>query len=553
MKLSDVRPGMTCEGRSVIRGTAIARFRVQVLDVVTGDPSDAGPRILIRASGPAVDETGLGFGFSGSPIYCRDASGTLRNIGAFSEGLGEYGNEVGLATPIEEILSVTPSTPRSARHDPRLLRSARPLDALTVVGLPARMRRAARRGARRAGRQLLAVPGRPAGSFPPQQLVPGASVATTTSDGDLSLGAIGTVAYRDGPRVWAFGHELDGAGRRSLFLQDAYVFTVISNPNVSEEESSYKLAAPGHTLGSVTEDTFSAVAGTLGPQPRPIGLRVTARNRDTGRRFVSNSRVADEERIDGLEGGVGFTGELALGQAADGVLRSAPPRVSGSMCARFRIAQRKRPLGFCGTYFDGASPIDDFDTAAGMIEGYELGRIDIESASLRLRLGRGARESTMLRGRPLGRARRGRLLRVRLALRRRRGGRERITVAVRVPRHIRAGRRTLTLKGTVPRTFEDGIELNIEAALRAAARKSGRGSARSARKKAKKHKRSENSAPTTLGELADDVGALGGTHGITASFGGGTGERRVFNDPRRLVRGKIRVPVRVVGRRHRRR
>jgi hypothetical protein len=55
-------------------------------------------------------------------------------------------------------------------------------------------------------------------------------VAVSYSDGAIPVGAIGTVTYRDGPNVYAFGHELDGAGRRSLLLQDAYVYSVVGNP-----------------------------------------------------------------------------------------------------------------------------------------------------------------------------------------------------------------------------------------------------------------------------------------------------------------------------------
>ena len=55
-------------------------------------------------SGPAVDATGVGPGFSGSPITCPDAAGVPRVVGAISESIGEYGGKVVLATPIESIL-----------------------------------------------------------------------------------------------------------------------------------------------------------------------------------------------------------------------------------------------------------------------------------------------------------------------------------------------------------------------------------------------------------------------------------------------------------------
>ena len=41
------------------------------------------------------------------------------------------------------------------------------------------------------------------------------------SSGDLAVGAVGTVAYVDGDRVWGFGHPFENSGLRALLLQDA--------------------------------------------------------------------------------------------------------------------------------------------------------------------------------------------------------------------------------------------------------------------------------------------------------------------------------------------
>ena len=82
MPLSEVHAGMSCSGRSVIHGTTISSFNVEVLDVIAADPSVSGARLLVRVSGPAVDDTGVGPGFSGSPIYCNG-----RNAGAISAGI----------------------------------------------------------------------------------------------------------------------------------------------------------------------------------------------------------------------------------------------------------------------------------------------------------------------------------------------------------------------------------------------------------------------------------------------------------------------------------
>ncbi len=242
MPLGEVRSGMRCTAYSVVRGTEVTSFAIEVIDVVDGDSSSNGPRILVEASGPAVDRTGIGPGFSGSPILCADAAGVQRNIGAISESIGDYGGRTVLATPIEAILSnpvdaprptagrasawgagEPGSSPRAAAAIRRVrARGTQPLTApLTIGGVSRPLGRALEAAGERIGRPVLAVPAGPLGSYPPQQLRPGSAVSVGYSSGDLRLGAVGTVAYTDGDRVWAFGHPFESAGARSLLLQDA--------------------------------------------------------------------------------------------------------------------------------------------------------------------------------------------------------------------------------------------------------------------------------------------------------------------------------------------
>ena len=112
MPLSQVQSGMHCTGYSVVRGTTISAFDVDVVDVIDSDPGTDGARIIVTASGPAVDSTGIGPGFSGSPIYCPDGNGVQRNIGAISESIGDYGGKTVLATPIELMLANSDNPPK---------------------------------------------------------------------------------------------------------------------------------------------------------------------------------------------------------------------------------------------------------------------------------------------------------------------------------------------------------------------------------------------------------------------------------------------------------
>src|SRR3954464_5467462 len=111
MPLSQVRAGMQCTGYSVVHGTDISSFAVEVLEVTGGEATQGSGNILVSVSGPAVDATGVGPGFSGSPIYCPDDAGVMRVIGAISESVNEYGGKVALATPIEAILGTPIDVP----------------------------------------------------------------------------------------------------------------------------------------------------------------------------------------------------------------------------------------------------------------------------------------------------------------------------------------------------------------------------------------------------------------------------------------------------------
>ncbi len=92
MPLDQVRAGMDCTAASVVKGTAISTFAAHVDDVLgAGDIRHA--RILVTVSGAAIDATGVGPGFSGSPVSCPGADGTALVVGAISETIGAYGGK----------------------------------------------------------------------------------------------------------------------------------------------------------------------------------------------------------------------------------------------------------------------------------------------------------------------------------------------------------------------------------------------------------------------------------------------------------------------------
>ncbi|HET7240076.1 MAG TPA: hypothetical protein VFI77_02885, partial [Gemmatimonadales bacterium] len=406
---------MTCTGLSVIRGTEISSFNVDIVDVIAAETGLSGPRILIRVSGPAVDETGIGPGFSGSPVYCDG-----RNAGAISEGLGEYGNEVALVTPIEGMIrdrppsvvgkhravpGAQPSVPATARRDPALLRAARPLGLpLTVSGLTGRAAELVGEAARRAKRPLFVAPAGPVGGYQPTELRPGASVAAAISTGDLGLGAVGTVTYRDGDDLWAFGHPFEGLGKRALFLQDAYIYTVIQNPLGIQDFGAitYKLAsADGHVQGAVTSDKTEAIAGKVGSDPMSIPLHVVARNR-AGETVTQDSMLADERDL-GWGAGISFVAPLGLTQAVGRLMGDFGPATL-RMCLRIKVRELRRPMGFCNLYFSVDEAVGDVSQAGDLVDFFDLAPLHVQRVAIGARVLRGLKEDVIVRARAPRRA-----------------------------------------------------------------------------------------------------------------------------------------------------
>jgi hypothetical protein len=571
MPLGDVGAGMRCTGYTVVRGIDVSAFDVDVLDVVDRQPGEEA-RILVRVSGPAVDATGIGPGFSGSPVYCPDAQGVARNAGALSETVGEYGNHTVLVTPIEQVLGESPDPPRGIPGARRAPRSARSLAGpLTVSGVSPGLGRVLAAAARRAGRTLIAVPAGPAGSFPVRPLRPGSAVSIGYSSGDVALGAQGTVAYVDGDRVWAFGHALDGVGARSLILQDAYVYGVVGNPVGLGEAITYKLAAPGHDVGMLTNDALDAVVGRVGVLPDEIALRVLARDEDTGRAALTDVQVADETAL-GDPSGVSpllLAGGAALVQAGTSILHGSPSRLSGGMCLRIRARERAKPMGFCNRYVGrggggmGGDPgpdsgsaaatqmLADFTDAVTLLDSYQVGPLHTTGVTASMRLARGLRQGFLLRATAPARARRGGTVRVRALVRVVRGPLRRIVMRVRVPVGTPSGSQELVLTGAP----EDSPEADLGAALSGlitATLDVGGGSP------------GDGLGPRSLEQLARKIGAIQRYDGVRARFLQ-AGERapspdepdapgagaRTHRDRSLRISGQARVQIDVVGaRRH---
>jgi hypothetical protein len=416
---------------------------------------------------------------------------------------------------------------------------------LTISGVAPQLGRAIEAAGRRLGRPIIAVPAGPLGTFPVQELRPGSAVSVGYSGGDIKLGAVGTVAYTDAGRVWSFGHSFESAGARNLLLQDAYVFRVVNEPNAAFTGGSYKLASAGHDVGTLSNDAFSAVVGTVGALPRTTLLRAIGTDHDTGVQKEVVTNIADETDVDNPTGfsPLGAVGPLAIAQAAGGTMRSAPGRLTGRMCLRITFAERpNRPARFCNRYVSSTiydpflgplgNPIAfsaamDASSAFTLIESFQGQTPHVARVHSEIELRRGERVAFLRRVRAPRRVRPGQEVTLRVTMQRLRGGNFTKRYRVRIPGGIKRGVRTLRISGFEEELSED----DILAILFGLDEEGGGASA----------------GPARLNDLIETISALGRWDGVHLRVAGQS--KRGFKDDDIVIAGHAQTRVRVLRRR----
>ncbi|HEV8397868.1 MAG TPA: SpoIVB peptidase S55 domain-containing protein [Vicinamibacterales bacterium] len=327
--LDDLKAGMVGIGRTVFEGDRLDEFKVHILGVLR---NTIGPRrnlILARLEGGPLANTGVIAGMSGSPVYIDG-----RLVGAVSYSLGQFSKEpIAGITPFDEMLEAatlpsprrqaarveltTPITQEGLRaalsqafawtrpfaespNDVQLFGDTavnggmgggiatllRPIATpITLGGFDPRVIDPVA-GAFRdrgflpvmAGGSMRMAAAQQSGSAsasvsPDRPLRPGDPIGVALMNGDLELGATGTVTEVAGDRVYAFGHPFYGLGPTAFPLTRAHVLAVL--PSLS---SSMKIASTGEVIGTVLQDRATTIAGTLGRGPSmiPITLNLNA-------------------------------------------------------------------------------------------------------------------------------------------------------------------------------------------------------------------------------------------------------------------------------------
>lgn len=459
-----LHPGQRALVRTVFAGDSIETFDAEIVGVLRSGRA-AGDVVLARATSPRVIQSGVAQGMSGSPVY---VDGKL--VGALSSGWGFSKEPIFGITPIGEMLDVLDlpevrgdgSTAGPAGLDPlpAVTRDARfrelrwsdgepgapaPTEGATppplalpvaAAGLHPSLAPLVRDAFAPFG--LAVAPSGRATARPARTAIqPGSAVAVDVLRGDLNFSAIGTVTYVDGDRVLLFGHPFFGSGDVRLPMSEAEIVTILPSLN-----NSFKLGAPGRTIGVATQDRRAAVAGRLGAPPRllPFGVRIE-RPGLAARTFRFES-VEDRALLGQLVGTAAANSLLELG--GEGAQQS----IAWTLDARVRGHGRLRLDDLAAGDAPIAEVIAGISAPIRFLANNPFERVTFDSLQISLRTVPGRDQSTLRQASLASSAvRAGGTLEAKVEIERWRGAREVRTVRIEVPAELPPGRYTLWLGG----------------------------------------------------------------------------------------------------------
>lgn len=340
--LDEIEIGMIGVGRTIVAGDVIEEFTVDILGVIdqAGTLSDF---IVVRVSGDLIGRSGgIAQGMSGSPVYVNGKLiGALSRAANWSKAI----MPIGLVTPIEPMLDVLDdaraasiaAVPAAAvLADVAFVQmGSRPSDDLVAAlpnvifsypvstplittgltgrsldilmsglsshGLSAKLVtdvldagiQPEIRGLSSLGLTLLPLAGTGAATpADPATLIAGGSVGVALASGDISVGSLGTITYRDGDLLVAYGHPFINNGSSQFPLTSVSIIDTMKS-----FQASFKLGTLGDSLGTILEDRAAAIGGQLGPVADLIELSLEVRDADRDLDRSYSVGLVDEPRI----------------------------------------------------------------------------------------------------------------------------------------------------------------------------------------------------------------------------------------------------------------
>jgi hypothetical protein len=418
MPLSQVKVGTKAYGLTVFRGTKIEKFDVLILGILR-KVNNGKDLILVRLAGGPVTgrQANIMQGMSGSPVYIDG-----KIIGAVAYGPGKFSKEpIGMVTPIEDMLdSLDPKLPsRAAGMSSPLIPLDSPVNvdgkaisnvqirgsestepasegtlSMTPLMTPLMVSGMNNKGIAKLADMLepygvtpMAGPGSKS-DVVPTQLVPGAAVGLSLVSGDIDMTAIGTITYRRGNKIVAFGHPMFGIGPIDAPMYTAYVHDVFPS-----YDTSFKIASPMQMVGRIFEDRPWSIGGEVGRMPKTIPVSVDIDDAMIGRKRTVHFNVINHPLL---------APKLLL--MASGQALTEAHGIPGEAMANVKVEIEADQIGKIvrnNVYFDPAAieeaSVDDVGGLLNILSNNKFYPLDVKSVHLSVKIESGRKTASIER------------------------------------------------------------------------------------------------------------------------------------------------------------
>jgi len=386
MPVDEIKIGMQGIGKTVVSGTKLEEFGVEVLGIMK-NKGPAGDLILVRTYGDVIDRIGgIAQGMSGSPVYI---DGKL--VGAVAYGWSLTDHKVGMVTPIGDMLKLWDlpdnynATMQFAKTIPDFEPVATPLMVSGFSGHALTMLQDKLKPFNLVAYEVVDAPSDVV--FAP--LEPGSAVGVELVRGDVSVGALGTVTYVEENKVLAFGHPFLKKGNIGYFMTNAYVFSTVNGL-----ENSFKVGTTGEPIGVVNQDRGAAIAGYLGRYPTIIPVRIIVKDNDTGRIQDSAVQVIKDEQLSSI------LSATTMFNVIDKTIDRVGP---GTAKVSFEISGRNMPVEvitrenmFYSPASIGEAAVGEFLDAMVMLTGNQYNPVDLMDVKIHVSVSEERRTATIM-------------------------------------------------------------------------------------------------------------------------------------------------------------
>jgi hypothetical protein len=319
MKADEIKIGMTGYGKTVFQGTRVEKFDVEIIGVLKNALGPKYDMILIKCSHPVLDKAGIIAGMSGSPIYIvtdKEKEPEGRLIGALAYAFGFAKESIAGVTPIQLMLddmnkpiekqasiehrenSVEHRVkgPESFQDDIYASGEIRPLmTPLYISGVSSHRLRYLAKALEKYNLMPVqtGAPSEDLKQQVPKELEHGSALGVTLVRGDEDWSGVGTLTYRDGDKVLAFGHRMSLYGEEvQAPLTTAYIYGVMPSLNVS-----FKLGSSVSEIGCLQQDRRSSISGVFTKTAKMMPMKISVENIKTGRKETFTYEVLHHRNI----------------------------------------------------------------------------------------------------------------------------------------------------------------------------------------------------------------------------------------------------------------